>query len=221
MPPLPNRTSERRWHVVIAEEFARLGDDADHGRVTLLDQYGATNEAEFFAVATECFFERPVEMARTPSAPIRDPARLLPSRPRGAASRPLAFGSRMTPSDAFWQRPLAAHSSGNAVLRTGGRRFPSPVRKRHREWLEAQKSRQAAAESLRRLTRESGLLPWKMTADQGPLSRKLAAPQLVRNLSNVVKRTTSDGWSENSTPKRATRISSLEGYSESQPRESP
>ena len=65
MPPLPNRTSERRWHVVIAEEFARLGDDADSGRVTLLDQYGATNEAEFFAVATECFFERPVEMART------------------------------------------------------------------------------------------------------------------------------------------------------------
>jgi Mlc titration factor MtfA (ptsG expression regulator) len=64
MPPLPNRTSERRWHEVIAEEFARLGDDADHGRVTLLDQYGATNEAEFFAVATECFFERPVEMAR-------------------------------------------------------------------------------------------------------------------------------------------------------------
>jgi MtfA peptidase len=65
IPPLPNRASERRWHAVMTEEFARLGDDADHGRVTLLDQYGATNEAEFFAVATECFFERPVEMART------------------------------------------------------------------------------------------------------------------------------------------------------------
>lgn len=64
MPPLPNRASERRWHEVIAEELARLGDDADHGRVTLLDHYGATDEAEFFAVATECFFERPVEMAR-------------------------------------------------------------------------------------------------------------------------------------------------------------
>ena len=65
MPPLPSSASERRWHEVIAEEFARLGDDADHGRVTLLDHYGATNEAEFFAVAAECFFERPVEMART------------------------------------------------------------------------------------------------------------------------------------------------------------
>ncbi len=64
MPPLPNRAIERRWHEVMAEEFARLEDDAHHGRVTLLDQYGASNEAEFFAVATECFFERPREMAR-------------------------------------------------------------------------------------------------------------------------------------------------------------
>jgi Mlc titration factor MtfA (ptsG expression regulator) len=27
---------------------------------TFLDQYGATDEAEFFAVATESFFERPL-----------------------------------------------------------------------------------------------------------------------------------------------------------------
>ena len=27
------------------------------GEPTLMDYYGATNEAEFFAVATECFFE--------------------------------------------------------------------------------------------------------------------------------------------------------------------
>jgi hypothetical protein len=46
--------------------------------------------------------------------------------------------------------------------------FQAQFEREHREWLEAQKSRQAAAESLRRLTRESGLLPWKMTADQGP-----------------------------------------------------
>jgi Mlc titration factor MtfA (ptsG expression regulator) len=64
MPPLPNRASERRWHEVVAEEFARLADDAHHDRVTLLDKYGARSEAEFFAVATECFFERPAEMAR-------------------------------------------------------------------------------------------------------------------------------------------------------------
>ena len=34
-----------------------------HHNTTLLDQYGATNPAEFFAVATETFFEKPVQMA--------------------------------------------------------------------------------------------------------------------------------------------------------------
>jgi Mlc titration factor MtfA (ptsG expression regulator) len=39
-------------------EFDALQRAADQGRRTLLDQYGASNPAEFFAVATECFFER-------------------------------------------------------------------------------------------------------------------------------------------------------------------
>jgi Mlc titration factor MtfA (ptsG expression regulator) len=63
MPPLPDRASEQRWHQVTSEEFARLREDANHGRETLIDKYGATNEAEFFAVASECFFERPIELA--------------------------------------------------------------------------------------------------------------------------------------------------------------
>jgi hypothetical protein len=46
--------------------------------------------------------------------------------------------------------------------------FQAQFEKEHREWLEAQKSRQATAESLRRLTTESGLLRRKMTADQDP-----------------------------------------------------
>jgi len=29
-----------------------------------MDRYGATNPAEFFAVATECFFEKPVQLKR-------------------------------------------------------------------------------------------------------------------------------------------------------------
>jgi Mlc titration factor MtfA (ptsG expression regulator) len=28
----------------------------------VLDEYGATDPAEFFAVATECFFEKPVQL---------------------------------------------------------------------------------------------------------------------------------------------------------------
>jgi Mlc titration factor MtfA (ptsG expression regulator) len=32
--------------------------------VTLLDHYGAENEAEFFAVVTECFLQQPLELRR-------------------------------------------------------------------------------------------------------------------------------------------------------------
>jgi Mlc titration factor MtfA (ptsG expression regulator) len=43
-------------------EFDRLRADVGRGRATLLDEYGATNPAEFFAVATECFFEKPRQL---------------------------------------------------------------------------------------------------------------------------------------------------------------
>jgi len=35
---------------------------ADDGEPTVLDPYGAEDPAEFFAVATETFFERPTEL---------------------------------------------------------------------------------------------------------------------------------------------------------------
>ena len=37
-------------------------DAVDRGEYTFLDPYAAEDEAEFFAVATEDFFERPVEL---------------------------------------------------------------------------------------------------------------------------------------------------------------
>ncbi|MGD8866725.1 MAG: zinc-dependent peptidase, partial [Gemmatimonadales bacterium] len=40
-------------------------DDLAHHRDTLLDGYGGTSPAEFFAVATECFFEKPVQLEKT------------------------------------------------------------------------------------------------------------------------------------------------------------
>lgn len=51
------------WVAVMTAEYNRLVHDSAHRKATLLDQYGATNSAEFFAVATECFFERPQETA--------------------------------------------------------------------------------------------------------------------------------------------------------------
>jgi Mlc titration factor MtfA (ptsG expression regulator) len=63
-PALRDAAEYRRWREVMTAEFNRLRKDADADRPTLLDPYGATNETEFFAVATECFFEQPVELAR-------------------------------------------------------------------------------------------------------------------------------------------------------------
>ena len=61
-PPLPDRQQRRRWHDVMTAEYEQLVEAAEEGRATLLDTYGAESEAEFFAVATECFFDCPVEM---------------------------------------------------------------------------------------------------------------------------------------------------------------
>jgi Mlc titration factor MtfA (ptsG expression regulator) len=46
----------------MTSEYEQLITDAEEGRATLLDTYGASSEAEFFAVATECFFDCPVEL---------------------------------------------------------------------------------------------------------------------------------------------------------------
>ncbi|GJM12234.1 MAG: hypothetical protein DHS20C12_06370 [Pseudohongiella sp.] len=62
-PVLNTRGAYKSWAHVFSEEFEELQKDAIRGRHSLLDHYGATNPAEFFAVATETFFERPKEMA--------------------------------------------------------------------------------------------------------------------------------------------------------------
>src|SRR6266513_1084643 len=54
----------RTWGGVLSEEYERLRRDAEQDRPSALDEYGATNKAEFFAVATESFFEKPVELER-------------------------------------------------------------------------------------------------------------------------------------------------------------
>ncbi len=47
----------QEWVEVCQREFTALQRDVQEGRSTLLDEYGADSEAEFFAVATEAFFE--------------------------------------------------------------------------------------------------------------------------------------------------------------------
>jgi Mlc titration factor MtfA (ptsG expression regulator) len=63
-PDLPDRERYRRWSRVMLEAFDRLQDEVAHGDPpTLFDHYGATDPAEFFAVASETFFEQPGPLA--------------------------------------------------------------------------------------------------------------------------------------------------------------
>jgi Mlc titration factor MtfA (ptsG expression regulator) len=62
--PEVSRSEHAKWRRVIGEEYDRLVRQARRGRPTLLDQYGVIDEGEFFAVATECFFERPHALRR-------------------------------------------------------------------------------------------------------------------------------------------------------------
>jgi MtfA peptidase len=61
-PLLSSREEKRAWAEVMKMEFAALRAADETGIPTLLDSYGATNPAEFFAVATEAFFERPLAL---------------------------------------------------------------------------------------------------------------------------------------------------------------
>ncbi len=58
VPPLDTPGARRRWEAVLTAHLARLREDLEAGRETVLNPYAAENAAEFFAVATECFFER-------------------------------------------------------------------------------------------------------------------------------------------------------------------
>lgn len=61
-PPLFDRDLLAEWVDVCSREFLRLRHLAEKGQKTFLNAYGATNEAEFFAVATETFFDRPLSL---------------------------------------------------------------------------------------------------------------------------------------------------------------
>jgi Mlc titration factor MtfA (ptsG expression regulator) len=63
-PPLDDSAGIRTWTEVLGHELEALRRAADAGDPTVLDPYGAEDPAEFFAVATEAFFERANELAR-------------------------------------------------------------------------------------------------------------------------------------------------------------
>ncbi len=63
-PGLPSSAAYRSWARVFQENYADFVERLEEGKKTVLDEYGATNPAEFFAVATETFFEKPRQLYR-------------------------------------------------------------------------------------------------------------------------------------------------------------
>jgi MtfA peptidase len=61
-PILPRRSMYVAWARVLGDDFDELVRETQHHHRTLIDQYGATNPAEFFAVVTETFFEKPRQL---------------------------------------------------------------------------------------------------------------------------------------------------------------
>ena len=61
-PPLRDRDEYRDWVAVCSREYLRLKSEVKAGKKSFLSAYGATNEAEFFSVATEEFFDRPLRL---------------------------------------------------------------------------------------------------------------------------------------------------------------
>lgn len=58
-PAFNSKDQAGQWSQVFSDEFAKLHEQLANNEATLLDPYGAQNPVEFFAVATETFFERP------------------------------------------------------------------------------------------------------------------------------------------------------------------
>lgn len=62
MPLLPAELDPRQWQQAFSEAYQRLCWELQVGADPVIDPYGAESPAEFFAVATETFFELPVAL---------------------------------------------------------------------------------------------------------------------------------------------------------------
>lgn len=63
-PILENSSCYKSWAKVLSAEYAALQDKTNRRRKSVINKYGATNPAEFFAVATEAFFEKTKQMKK-------------------------------------------------------------------------------------------------------------------------------------------------------------
>ncbi|MDH3209491.1 MAG: zinc-dependent peptidase [Burkholderiaceae bacterium] len=73
----PSPAKRQHWAAVMDDAFERLQNEPS----TLIDDYGASDPAEFFAVVTEVFFERPRDLAAAAPAVYRELAELFRVNP--------------------------------------------------------------------------------------------------------------------------------------------
>lgn len=64
LPQLDSRNAIGNWAHAFSTAYEQFCRDLDGNRKTVMDPYGATNPAEFFAVATETFFEKSRQLRR-------------------------------------------------------------------------------------------------------------------------------------------------------------
>ncbi len=58
------RSAYSTWSQVFSKEYELLQYKSKKGKKSVMHKYGATNPAEFFAVATETFFEKPIQLKK-------------------------------------------------------------------------------------------------------------------------------------------------------------
>ena len=64
VPKLKNNQEYKIWSEVFQQAYQQLLHNLQRGKKTVINAYGATNPAEFFAVATETYFTKPKVLKR-------------------------------------------------------------------------------------------------------------------------------------------------------------
>ena len=64
VPILETRSAYSAWSQVFLKDYELLQYKTGKGKKSVMDKYGATDPAEFFAVATETFFEKPAQLKK-------------------------------------------------------------------------------------------------------------------------------------------------------------
>lgn len=91
------------WGRVLSAEYEALRQAAHNSEHTLIDQYGATNPAEFFAVLTELFFEKPIEF-RNKHAALYEELRTFYRQDPAAWTNDNLMSAKTSPQDNHGKR---------------------------------------------------------------------------------------------------------------------